>query len=256
MSVAPDPSEIFKRSAKEGERRLDQSLLELMSTGAIAGFTIVFGIVALGTIHAVLEPDLDAVAKVAGALSFGIGVVFLVVGRAELFSENFFDPVAAIVKSGRSDGVTKLLRLWSVTLVLNLVGGSLFALVFSAEGVLAEGAHAALRTIAEEIAFRELWTGFLKAIAGGALVTLLSFLLAAVNSVGSRIAMAYLTGFLLSLGPFDHVVVTELYLIFGIMMGAELGVAELVQTLLVVTAGNLVGGLGLVTLTHIAQAKG
>ena len=36
MSVAPAPNEIFRRAVKEGERRLDQSLLELVSTGFIA----------------------------------------------------------------------------------------------------------------------------------------------------------------------------------------------------------------------------
>lgn len=48
-SIAPDPAEIFHRAVEEGERRLDQSLLEPVSTSFIAGFTIVFGIVALGS---------------------------------------------------------------------------------------------------------------------------------------------------------------------------------------------------------------
>lgn len=42
MSV-PSPAEIFDRAAEEGERRLDQSRLELAATSFIAGFTIVFG---------------------------------------------------------------------------------------------------------------------------------------------------------------------------------------------------------------------
>ena len=54
---------------------------------------------------------------------------------------------------------------------------------------------------------------FVKAIAGGALVTLLSFLLQAVNSVDSRIIAAYMVGFLLTLGPFDHVVVISLHVL-------------------------------------------
>jgi formate-nitrite transporter family protein len=31
-------------------------------------------------------------AEVAGAVAFSFGVVFLIVGRTELFSEDFFDP--------------------------------------------------------------------------------------------------------------------------------------------------------------------
>jgi len=80
---APTPSEIYSRAVEEGARRLDQSLLELVSTSFIAGFTVVFGIVALGIVEATVEPEFGAVADIAGALAFGTGVVFLVVGRTE-----------------------------------------------------------------------------------------------------------------------------------------------------------------------------
>lgn len=43
------------------------------------------------SLEALVAPDLGAgVGQVIGALGFGIGVVFLVVGRTELFTENFF----------------------------------------------------------------------------------------------------------------------------------------------------------------------
>ena len=256
MSVAPSPSEAFDRAVEEGERRLDQTMIELLSTGFIAGFTIIFGIVALGIVEALVTEVSHGIAKIAGALAFGIGVVFLVAGRAELFSENFFDPVATIVQRRKPGMLTSLLRLWSVTFVLNLVGGGLLAWILSVKGALPEGATEALNRIAEEIATREALVSFVKAIAGGALVTLLSFLLQAVNSVGSRMTAAYIVGFLLALGPFDHVMVTSLHVLFGIFAGAHVGFEDFVWSLLIVTAGNLVGGLGLVTLTHIAQAKG
>lgn len=256
MAVAPNPSEIFHRAAEEGERRLDQSLLELVSTGFIAGFTIIFGIVALGIAHAAVEPRLGEIARIAGALAFAIGLVFLVIGRAELFSENFFDPAATAFKRRESGMLLRLLRLWGITFVLNLVGGALFALTLSVDGVLPEGAGSALRKIAEEIAARGTWAGFVSAIVGGALVALLSFLLQAVNGVGSRIVMAYLVGFVLALGPFVHVIVTVLHVFIGILLGAPVGFGTLARIMATATVGNLVGGVGLVTLSHVAQAKG
>ncbi|RBI64392.1 formate/nitrite transporter family protein [halophilic archaeon] len=256
MSIAPDPSEIFQRAVEEGDRRLGQSTLELVSTSFIAGFTVVFGIVALGIVHAVVEPRFGDVATLAGALAFGSGVVLLVVGRAELFNENFFDPVAKAFDQSGTWMVPQLLRLWIVTLVFNLVGGAIFALVWSVDGALPPGTAHSLHSFAEETVNREVMAGFAKGIAGGALVTLLSFLLEAVNSVDSRITVAYLVGVLLALGPFDHVVVTVLHVFFGMLFGSSIGFGALVRTTVVVTAGNLVGGLGLVTLTHVAQARG
>lgn len=246
---------MFARAVEEGERRLDQSLLELVSTGFIAGFTIVFGIVALGIVEALLAPYGDGIAKLAGALAFGVGVVFLVVGRVELFNENFFDPTAAVVeRSGWQFG--SLARLWLVTLPVNLAGGGLFALVFAVEGVLPSGSASVLRTFAVESAARGTLAWFASAIAGGALVALLSFLLLGVNRTGSRMTLAYIVGVLLALGPFDHVVVTVLHVFFGMLFGAGVDGETVLAMVGVVTAGNFVGGLGLVTLTHVTQAMG
>lgn len=254
--IAPSPAEIFDRAVQEGARRLDQSRLALVSNSFIAGTTIVFGIIALSIVRAAVEPYGSGLASLAGSLAFGIGLVFLILGRAELVSENFFDPVATVVERNKPGDVKRLFRLWGVTFVLNLVGAGLLAAVVSVEGVLPEGAPEVLNTIAEEIANRRALVGFLKAIIGGALVTLLSFLLQAVNRVSGRMAIAYMVGFLLTLGPFDHIVVTDLFLIFGLLLGAEVSLGAFAGTTAIVTAGNLVGGLGLVTLTHIEQAHG
>ncbi|WP_313690915.1 formate/nitrite transporter family protein [Halorarum halobium] len=256
MTVAPDPSEIYERAVAEGDRRLGQSTLELASTGFIAGFTVVFGIVALGIVEGILEPAIGDVATIAGALAFGPGVVFLVVGRAELFNENFFDPVASAVEASGTWLVGPLVRLWTVTFAFNLAGGALVIGVFSVEGALPPGTGEAFVRAAEEIVHRRTPAKFADAFAGGVLVTLLSFLLHAANAVGTRAFLAYLVGFLLALGAFDHVVVTMLHVLFGVVFGAGIGLAGVATTTAVVTFGNLVGGLGLVTLTHVAQAKG
>jgi len=247
---------MFDRAVEEGERRLDQSLLELVSTSFIAGFTIVFGLVALGIVEALFVPRFEELARLAGALAFGVGVVFLVAGRTELFNENFLDPAAAAVSGPGGWRVADLLRLWSLTLVFNLLGGALFVAVFSIQGALPVGTGSALVGKAVESAHRGLAGSFARAIAGGALVSIMSFLLAGADSDGSRLAIAYVVGFLLALGPFEHVVVTLLHIQFGIVFGGAIGYEAVAVTAVVVTAGNLVGGLGLVTVTHVTQAMG
>jgi formate/nitrite transporter FocA (FNT family) len=205
-----DPGEIFARVVAEGERRLDQSALELVSTSFIAGFTILFGIVALGIVEGLVEPTVGHAARVAGALAFAPGMVFLVGGRTELFNENFSDPGAAAERG--VSAVPSLLRLWTLTFVFNLLGGGLLALV-----------------------------------------SLLSFRVVSVRSDGSRLWLAYAVGFLLALGPFDHVVVS-IHVALGRLLGASVGWGTLTALTAVVTAGNVVGGLGLVTVTQAMGA--
>jgi formate/nitrite transporter FocA (FNT family) len=207
VTTAPSPEEIYERAEREGRRRLELSLLDQVATGFIAGVTIIFGIVALGTVAALAEPTLGReVAKILGALAFGIGVVFLVVGRSELFTENFFDPVTAVVHADRSRAAwLRLLRLWASTFVLNLVGGAVLVAVLTVDGALPAESNHTLERIAEEIAAKS-WTATLaRAVLAGALITLLSYMLKAVDTASARIAVAYMVGAFLALGPFDHV---------------------------------------------------
>ncbi|WP_209452155.1 formate/nitrite transporter family protein [Halosimplex halophilum] len=255
MSKQLTPGEIFDRAVEEGDRRLDQSALELVSTSFIAGFTVLFGIVALGIVEGLVEPAVGHAAKVAGALAFAPGLVFLVAGQTELFNENFSDPAAAAVERGVA-ALPSLLRLWALTFVFNLLGGGLLALVFAVEGAIPPAGADALQRFAEETAHRPAHTWFTRGVAGGALVSLLSFLVVSVRSDGSRLWLAYAVGFLLALGPFDHVVVSVLHLVLGRLLGAAVGWGTLGALTAVVTAGNFVGGLGLVTVTHVTQAMG
>lgn len=257
MADAPSPEEIYHRAKLEGRRRLSMPMLEKVSTAFIAGVTIVFGIAALGVVEALVEPLVGpGPAKIAGALAFAIGLVFLVVGRSELFSENFFDPVATAVAEGGVSAYVDLARLWIVVLVLNLVGGAVLLGVLTVDGALPGTAPDTLVRTAEEIAHKAAAATFARAILAGALLTLLSYMLHAVNSVRSRISVAYMVGFLVALGPFDHVVVSALHLLFGVWRGHTVGYADVAVNVAVSTAGNLIGGLLLITLTHAAQVKG
>lgn len=254
MAIAPSPQEIYARAKQEGRRRLSMPLGEQVATGFIAGVTIVFGIVALGVAEALLEPAGSGVASLVGALAFGIGLVFLIVGRTELFTENFFGPVAAAIDEPGERPWARLLRLWLTILVLNLVGGAVLVAVLTVDGALPDGSAEALVAVAEEIVGKDAAATLARAVLAGALITLLSYMLEAVNSVTSRILVAYLAGVFLALGPFDHVVVSALHVLFGVWL-SDVGYAELLANIGLATLGNLVGGLLLITLTHTAQVK-
>ena len=256
MAIAPSPDEIYQRAEDEGRRRLDMPALQQISTGFIAGVTIVFGITALGVVEGLVEPAISpGPARVLGALAFGIGLVFLVVGRSELFTENFFGPVATAIDRGLRGSFGRLIRLWSFTLVLNVVGGAVLVAIMSIEGALPQGAHDQLDMLAEEIAAKPWPATLARATLAGALLTLLSYLLHAVDSVGARVAVAYMAGFLVALGPFDHVVVSVLHLLFGLFLEAPVTWSDLGENAALATVGNLVGGLLLITLTHTAQVR-
>lgn len=255
MAVAPNPQEIYERATEEGRRRLDMPPLEKVATGFIAGVTIVFGVVALGVVESALAPAGQGVGRIAGALAFGIGVVFLVVGRTELFTENFFDPVATAISAGGLRVWTRLAWLWGITFLLNLAGGAVLVGVLTVDGALPTGSPETLVTIAEEIVGKAPLATLARAVMAGALITLLSYMLEATNTVAARILVAYMVGFFLALGPFDHVVVSALQVLFGVWLSGTVSYSQLLVNIGLATVGNMVGGLGLITLTHTAQVK-
>jgi formate/nitrite transporter FocA (FNT family) len=252
---APEPDEMFARTRHEGERRLTRTRLELCSTSLVAGFDIVFGVVALGVATAAMTPKFgEAAAHFFGAFGFGIAFVFIVVGRSELFTENFLVPITAL-RRGRLTGL-KLAELWTISPVMNIFGGTLLILVITTKSVLPHGTADALVKAAQHIDELPLWSAFCSAIVGGALITAMTWMVEGVGTVGGRIIVAYIAGVLLALASLNHVIVVTLELIIGMRFGTTISLGDTVQNFGIAVAGNMIGGLLFVTLTRTSQAIG
>lgn len=251
-ATAPQPDEILDRVVQEGRARMSGGIVRLASRSFIAGFNIVFGIAALGIVVALVEPRFGPeLADLAGSIAFGLGLVFLIVGRSELFSENFLDPVAATLEDGTWAALAKL---WSISLVLNIVGGAVLAWILSIDKAMPDRGGEPLVKVAEEILALPDAAAFSRAVAAGAVLTLLTWMVQAAPR--SRVVLAWTVGAFVALGPFNHVVVTELHLVFGALYGLEVTLADYARTLLIATVGNVIGGLVFVTLARFGQVKG
>jgi formate/nitrite transporter FocA (FNT family) len=252
---APQPEEIFERTKEEGERRLSRPVTELVSTAVAAGLDIVTGVVVLALVSAALAKRFgDEPAHLAGSIGFGIGFVFLVVGRAELFTENFLVPIAALDRRDRTSW-RKLAQLWMISPVFNLIGGTIMILIATTHGVLPEGVGGPIRDVAQRLHANHTLALFLSAVFAGALITAMTWFVEGSDSMGIRVTIAWITGAILALGAFDHVIVATLELIFGIRYGADIPWIFVVGNLGLALVGNMVGGLLLVTLNRFTQAR-
>jgi formate/nitrite transporter FocA (FNT family) len=251
MTSAREPEEIYKATREEGRRRLSRPVPELASTALVGGFDVAFGVAA----YALAANAVDGKAgHLVGSIAFGIGFVFIVVGRSELFTENFLIPVAGLER-GNPGSWLKLGELWLFALVLNIVGGVLLTIILTSEGVLRTSADRPLVDLAEHIAGYSTLTSFLSAIVAGALMTLMTwFVEGAAQSLGVRIVMAWITGALIVLGTFNHAIVSTIELVFGMRYGADVDVSQLLANLGLAVGGNLAGGLLFVPFVRTVQA--
>ena len=249
--AAPEPEEIYERTQEEGKRRLSRPPLELAATALVGGFDVAFGVAAFALAKRTVHGDAG---DLIGSLAFGIGFVFVVVGRSELFTENFLIPVAGLER-GRLGSWIKLAELWAVALVVNIVGGVVLVVILTSQGVLPSGSRRPLVDLADHISSYSTLTSFLSALVAGALMTLMTwFVEGAADSILVRIVMAWITGTLILLGTFNHSIVSTLELVFGMRFGADVDVSQLLANLGLAVGGNLVGGLLFVTFVRSVQA--
>jgi formate-nitrite transporter family protein len=252
----PQPEEIYERTREEGKRRLSRPVLELGATALVGGLDVAIGVAVFMLASAELELKIGLnAAHFVGAIGFGIGFVFIVVGRSELFTENFLVPITGLSRERAS--WLKLAELWAVSLVLNLAGGALLVVVLTSHGVLRPGSRDAAVHLAENLAGYSPGTAFLSGLVAGALMTVMTwFVEGAAESMGVRIVMAWIVGFVLLLGSFNHAIVGTIEMFYGIRSGADIGYDQLFSNLGIAIASNLVGGLVLVTFARSAQALG
>jgi formate/nitrite transporter FocA (FNT family) len=251
----PEPEDIYRRTKEEGERRLERPLAEEISTALAAGFDIVGGIVALALVETQLDHWMgrDA-AHVFGSLAFGIGFVFLIVGRGELFTENFLVPIAGLDhRSGAS--WRNLAKLWITSPLFNVVGGLVIILLLSVHSVLPFRTGATMTDLAGTIHANGVLTLFVSAIFAGALITAMTWFVEGQTAILARIGVAWLAGALLALGSFNHVIVVTLELIFGYRYGVHMHWYFIAGNFGLAAAGNIIGGIGLVTLNRLTQGK-
>ncbi len=252
---APEPEEIFERTREEGERRLERPFIEMVSTSLAAGFDILAGVVALALIDSQLEHQFGKhAAHVFGSIGFGIGFVFLVVGRGELFTENFLVPLAGLHQKPRNAWL-KIVELWTVSPIANLVAGVIMALIVTTHSVLPFGTGGAVKDISETIYANGWLALFLSAIFAGALITAMTWFIEGQESMVVRVLVAWICGAFLALGSLNHVIVVTLELITGIRYGAHIPWSFVIENFFIAAAGNMIGGIGLVTLNRFTQAK-
>src|SRR4051794_25816079 len=240
MSAKP-PDQIWQEAVEEGERRTGRRVSALVATGVVGGADVMLGVLAMAATSAAVGAAAgEEVGHVAGALAFGLGFVFLVIGRGELFTENFLVPISAVV-AGRASS-RSLVRLWGVTFVGNYAGILLIALIFSAGGVLRPETLAAAGTAADVLTGRDAGAAFLSAVLGGATMTLLTWLAQAAEQDAARILVALGVGFLLAVASMNHAVVSFGETILAYLAGtSSAGLGDIARTLALAVAGNLVG---------------
>lgn len=240
--------ETVERTVAEGRRRLARGWAPLIATGLVGGTDVATGVLAFLLVKRAAGPG--PVAHLVAGLAFSLGFVALTLARSELFTENFLVPVITVVV--RQARPWSLLRLWTVTLLANLVAGWLIM------GLIMAG-FPELRRVAIEggavyVDYGLGWRAFALALLAGAIITLMTWMQHGFESYGVKLVSAVTAGFLLGAGSLNHAIVGSLLIFSGLHTGSSpYGYLAWGATAGWATLGNLVGGVGLVTVLRLLQ---
>jgi formate/nitrite transporter len=213
-----------------------------MLAGAFIGFGSAFWCMAMAGADPGFGPQ-----RVQGGVVFALGLILVVVGGAELFTGNALMVMAAV---DRRITLGALLRNWGIVYLGNLVGAVGLAVAFGMSGLL----DGPMGVVAAKAAASKASLPPLDAFVRGALCNAL-VCLAVWLSFAARSATDKILGVLWPVAAFvtlglEHSVANMFLFPAGLWAGSEATVAGVVQNLLWVTLGNIVGGAGGVALAY------
>jgi len=244
------PAEIAKRIEDAGVAKVSQPTQKTFVLAVLAGAFIAFGAV-FYTLTMTGSPLGFGPARLLGGLVFSTGLILVIVAGAELFTGN---NLIVMAWADRQITLAALLRNWGIVYVGNLVGALGTAALVVLSGIY-DMAGGAVGETAASIAASKLSLpadqAFFRGVLCNVLVCLAVWLCFAAHSVTDKIlAIVLPIAAFVALG-FEHSV-ANMYVIPVAMLDGTVAWdgTGLMTNLVWVTAGNIVGGGGLVALVY------
>jgi len=133
---------------REGETELERSPQALAWSGLAAGLSMGFILVAEGLLRSHLPdaPWRPLVAK----LGYSVGFLIVILGSQQLYTENTLTPIVPLLTRKSGEMLGRVLRLWAIVLVTNLVGTIVFAWVLARTTLFDPEVHVAFLGVASE----------------------------------------------------------------------------------------------------------
>ena len=235
----------------QGDQELERSVAALFWSALAAGLTMGLSLMGMGLFNARL-PDGEA-SKVIASLGYCAGFLAVILARQQLFTENTLTAVLPVMTKPTIKNFGRLLRLWSVVLVGNLMGTLLVAYVMLHLPIFDTKTDHAFLEIGRKVMENEVGTMFAKGIISGWMIATMVWMIASMEA--AKVAIIVMITYLMALGDFTHIVVGSAevsYLVFaGELPWRDFWLVFAGPTL----AGNIIGGSFIFALISHAQIR-
>jgi formate-nitrite transporter family protein len=250
-STRRSAEEILEQVIENGRDELSRSTIGLMFSGFAGGLSM--GLTGLAVALALSYLGKGPLQEFFSFFFYPIGFIVVVIGRAQLFTENTLFPVVLVLDERKH--FLNTLRLWAAVFVSNVGGAVFFGWLVMKTGALSPNFADALADLGLQAANGHFTFIFAKGIIGGWLIALVAWMVSASHWTIGQIAVTWMLTFIVGAGHFSHCIASSAEIIAAIMSG-HLHFSSYFQWLLPATLGNIVGGVSIVSLLNFGQVRG
>ncbi|NII09618.1 formate/nitrite transporter family protein [Oleiagrimonas sp. C23AA] len=248
--LPPRPTVLHETIRVQGETELRRHASALIWSSLAAGLSMGFSMMARGLLHSLLPPS--PLRYLIENLGYTVGFVIVILARQQLFTENTMSAVLPMMTHPGWRQLARLLRLWSVVLMGNLVGVALFAYGLGHLDLFDASTRRAMGVLGTEVMHNDALQMFTKGIVAGWLIATMVWLIPAAGD--SKLAIIVGTTYLIGLGGFTHIIAGSTEVLYLVFQG-QLGLGHYLAFALPTLAGNIVGGSFIFALISHAQVR-
>lgn len=243
-------AEIFEAATESARDELRRSNQKLAFSGIAGGLTMGLTAMAVASIRALAGPGVTP--QIAPYLLYPIGFIAVIIGRAQLFTENTLFPVILVLDERQ--GLLKTLRLWGIVFASNIFGAFIFALLAIKSPALRPDTLEQLVKLGQEASLGPAASFFWSGVIGGWLIALVAWTVTASHWTIGQLAIIYLLTFVVGIGHFAHCIAGSCEILSAVVAGS-VSIAEYFRWLAPATLGNICGGVLIVSLLNYGQVK-
>jgi formate/nitrite transporter FocA (FNT family) len=243
--------EQIETSLHEHRRSRLSLLLSSFSAGLEVGFSLLLMAAAYSMFAANSSPEFTHVLI---AFCYPLGFVFVIIGRSELFTEHTTLAIFPVLNGNET--IKNLFILWGIVYLGNIVGGCIFsflAVYLGQEMMLIK--PDTFYELAHKLTDYSWHAILVSGIFAGWLMGLLAWLIASVNETISRILMVVLVTTVIGFLGLHHSIVGNIELFAGFITSDKITFGIYTKTLLLASAGNILGGVFFVALLKFSHVK-
>jgi len=226
-------------SAQMVQHRPMEYLIRAMLAGIYLGFATIFCLKTVNRMYMDLEPMTGFVA----AILFGVALVMIVYGGAELFTGNTMYFTISTLTGYTS--VKTTLRVWTFCFIGNALGGLFFALLMAPTGIIQElGMQNWLFALVEGKMNHTTIEIFFRAILCNWMVCMAIFLPKTLKNEFAQIFTLMLLVSVFFVSSFEHVIanLVSFSLVLIIPHPETITIGKAIHNLIPATLGNIIGG--------------